>query len=177
MTMRLPRGFEYVQWYGRGPHENYWDRNTGAFVGYYQSTVTEQFVPYVSPQENGYKTDVRWVALTNKDGTGLLVVGKPLICFSALHFTIEDLTGEKRGSLHLTDLKPGDFVVLNIDYKQTGVGGNDSWGARPLPEYTLFPGKYSYGFCLRPFSKGDDPMKLSKKRWPSAKIVATKDTK
>jgi beta-galactosidase len=93
----------------------------------------------------------------------LFFIGKPLICFSALHFTIEDLTGEKRGSLHLTDLKARDFVALNIDYKQTGVGGNDSWGARPLPEYTLFPKEYSYAFCLKPFSRGDDPMKLSKK--------------
>jgi beta-galactosidase len=149
MTMRMPQGFEYVKWYGRGPHENYWDRKTSAFVGYYHSTVTDQFVPYVSPQENGYKTDVRWVVLTNKEGTGLLISGKPLICFSALHYTIEDLTGEKRGLLHLTDLKARDFVALNIDYKQTGVGGNDSWGARPLPKYTLFPKEYSYAFRLR----------------------------
>ncbi|HID22293.1 MAG TPA: DUF4981 domain-containing protein, partial [Planctomycetaceae bacterium] len=162
MRMRLPAGFEQVQWYGRGPHENYWDRQTSAFVGLYQTTVTDQFVNYVSPQENGYKTDVRWVAFQNNQGVGLLAVGMPTICFSALHYTIEDLTQKRRGSMHPTDLTKRNFVEVNLDYKQTGVGGDNSWGARPLAKYTLFPKKYSYRFYLRPFlADRENPMELS----------------
>jgi len=77
-------------WYGRGPHESYWDRKTGAAVGVYSAEVTDLYYPYIRPQENGNRTDVRWVALTNDDGTGLLAVGRPLLNFSAHHFTIDD---------------------------------------------------------------------------------------
>lgn len=164
MRMRLPSAFEKLRYYGRGPHENYWDRNTSAFVGVYESAVTDQYVPYVSPQENGYKTDVRWLALVNEKGAGLLVTGLPMISFSALHYTDEDLTRENRGSLHLTDVTPNEFVALNVDYKQTGVGGDNSWGAKALPKYTLEPREYRYGFRLTPLRSGDDPNKISKKR-------------
>jgi len=165
MRMRLPSGFEQLQWYGRGPHENYWDRHTSAFVGFYKSTVTDQFVDYVSPQENGYKTDVRWVAFVNDRGVGLLAVGMPTICFSALHYTIEDLTQKERGTMHPTDLTKRDFVEVNLDYKQTGVGGDNSWGARPLDKYTLFAKEYSYRFRLRPFMvEEENPMELSHER-------------
>jgi beta-galactosidase len=165
MTMPIPKGFEQVQWYGRGPHENYWDRNTSALVGIYRSTVKEQYVPYISPQENGYKTDVRWVAFLNDKGNGLLAVGMPLICFSALHYTNEDLTQESRGTMHPTDLKERDFIFVNLDYKQMGVGGDDSWGARPHAEYCLPQKEYSYKFRLKPFTKKDDLMKVSKERF------------
>ncbi len=165
MTMQLPKAFEQVQWYGRGPHENYWDRNTSALVGVYKSTVREQFEPYVSPQENSYKTDVRWVAFLNNKGNGLMAVGMPLICFSALHHTNEDLTQKSRGTMHPSDLKEQDFVFLNLDYKQMGVGGDDSWGARPHPQYTLPAQEYSYKFLMMPVTKNDDLMKMSKERF------------
>jgi len=165
MAMRIPKAFEQVQWYGRGPHENYWDRNTSALVGVYKSTVREQFEPYISPQENGYKTDVRWVAFLNDKGNGLLAVGMPLICFSALPYTIEDLTQQSRGTMHPIDLKEKDFVELNLDYKQMGVGGDDSWGARPHAEYSLPAQEYSYKFRLKPILKKDDLMKVSKERF------------
>ncbi len=151
MRLQIPGEYEQLQFYGRGPHENYWDRKTSAYVGIYYSTVSDQFVPYISPQENGYKTDVRWVAFFNKQGEGLLFVGDPLICFSALHYTIEDLTQPQRGTFHPTDLIRRPFAELNIDYKQTGVGGDNSWGARPLPQYTLFPREYHYRFRITPF--------------------------
>ena len=122
MRMRLPDPFEAIDWYGRGPHENYCDRRSSAFVGRYESSVRGQYVPYISPQENGYKTDVRWVALRNEEGRGLLVAGLDLISMSALRFAIEDLTQKSRGTMHTIDLKERDFVELNIDLKLMGVG-------------------------------------------------------
>ncbi len=165
MRLRVPEAFGRVEWYGRGPHENYCDRNTSAFVGLYRSTVQEQLTPYPSLQENGYKTDVRWVALRDDQGRGLVFVGMDLVGFSALPYTIEDLTPEKRGWKPITDLVERDFVELNIDWKQMGVGGDDSWGARTHFEYTLPPQDYSYRFRIRPLDKGDDPMALSKQRF------------
>ena len=164
MRLRVPDAFEQVEWYGRGPHENYWDRTASAFIGRYKSSAREQFVPYVSPQENGYKTDVRWVTVRNEEGRGLAFYGMDLLSFSALRYAIEDMTQKSRGTMHPTDLIERDFVELNIDYKQTGVGGEDSWGARPYPQYTLFPQDYIYRFRIRPLDKGDDPMALSKQR-------------
>jgi beta-galactosidase len=165
LRLRLPDGFERIEWYGRGPQENYCDRYTSAFVGHYNGTVREQFVPYVSPQENGYKTDVRWVALFNNEGLGLEFVGMDLISMSALRYTIEDMTQKTRGSMHPVDLVERNFVELNIDLKQMGVGGDDSWGARTHPQYTLPAQDYSYRFRVRLLAKGDDPMKLSKQRF------------
>jgi beta-galactosidase len=164
MRLRVPEAFGRVEWYGRGPHENYCDRNTSAFVGLYQSTPGEQFTPYPSLQENGYKTDVRWVALRDDQGRGLVFVGLDLIGFSALPYTIEDLTPEKRGWKPLPDLVERDFVELNIDLKQMGVGGDDSWGARTHLEYTLPAQDYAYRFGLFPLDRGDDPMARSKQR-------------
>ena len=165
MKMRIPDEFEQIQYYGRGPHENYCDRKTGSLVGIYKSTVKEQYVPYISPQENGNKTDVRWIALINNNGTGLLAIGMPLLSISALHYTIEDLTQKSRGTKHTIDLKERDFVALNLDDKQMGVGGDNSWGARTHPQYTLPVKEYAYKFRLRPFSKEDDILKLSKMRF------------
>jgi len=165
MKMTLPDEFDYISWYGRGPHENYWDRKTGAAIGIYKGTVMEQYHPYIRPQENGNKTDVRWVALTNNKGMGLLAVGMPLLSISAHHFIIEDFDpGLEKRQRHTIDLKRRDLVTLNLDYKQMGVGGDNSWGARPHDEYTLHVKEYSYSFRLRPFSKKDGtPMTLSKR--------------
>jgi beta-galactosidase len=165
MRLRLPSAFKKVEWYGRGPHENYCDRNTSAFVGLYRSTVQEQFTPYPSLQENGYKTDVRWAAVRDGQGRGLAFFGMDLVGFSALPYTIEDLTPEKRGWKSVADLVERDFVELNIDLKQMGVGGDDSWGARPHPEYTLPLQDYLYRFRIRPLGKDDDPMSLSRQRF------------
>jgi beta-galactosidase len=153
MQMAIPGEFSTMSWFGRGPHESYWDRKTGSAVGLYSGPVEEQFHPYVRPQETGNKTDVRWVALTNKDGAGLLAVGMPLLSASAWPFTMDDL--EK--ATHINELPRRETITVNLDYKQMGVGGDDSWGARTHPEYTLPAKAYSYRFRLRPYtpSMGD----------------------
>jgi len=166
MVMTLPVQFNKISWFGRGPHENYWDRKTGARVSIYQGTVAKQYHPYIRPQENGNKTDVRWVALENNKGMGLLAVGMPLLSISAHHFLIDDFDpGPKKAQRHTFHLKKRNLVNLNLDYRQMGVGGDTSWGdrARPHPEYTLYAKEYSYQFRLRPFSRQDgSPQKLSK---------------
>ena len=164
MAMTMPVEFDQMTWLGRGPQENYWDRNTGAAVDVYAGSVAEQYYPYVRPQENGNKTDVRWVALTNKDGVGLLAVGMPLLSISAHHNLIKDFDpGLKKAQRHLNDVKNRDLVRINLDYRQMGVGGDDSWGARPHAEYTLNPKPYAYRFRLRFLAgKDDSPLELSK---------------
>ena len=162
MTLALPAAFDGIRWYGRGPHENYIDRKTSAFVGVYAASVSEMNVPYVSIQEYGNRTDCRWVALTNPDGAGLLVIGMPHLDFSALPYTAEDLTQEKRGDKHPADIAKRDFITLNLDYGQMGVGGDDSWGAQPHSQYRLRPSDYVYRFRIRGIARGDDPMAFSK---------------
>ena len=109
--------------------------------------VADQFFDYSEPQETGNKTDVRWVALTNNRGVGLLAVGMPLLSVNALHYTTDDLQSAK----HSYQMTRRDFVTLNLDLQQMGVGGDNSWGARPHDEFQLKPQPYSYGFRLRPF--------------------------
>ena len=162
MNFRIPESFSQVKWYGRGPNENYWDRHTASFVGVYEKTVNEMYFPYVRPQENGYRTDIRWMTLTDESGDGLMISGMPLFSASALPFTIQQLDYTESEFRHPTQLVPNDFIDVNVDYGQTGVGGNDSWGARPLQKYTLKAGKYSYSYRIRPVHKNIDPMKASK---------------
>jgi beta-galactosidase len=151
MTLVLSPGYDNMKWFGRGPFENYQDRHTAAFVGLYQSTVAEQFFPYSRPQETGNKTDVRWVTLTNRSGHGLKFTGSPLLSISALHFSMDDLDpGETKKNIHPPDLDPRPEIYLNIDYKQMGVGGDNSWGALPHDKYRLFPKEYSYTFRISP---------------------------
>ena len=173
VTMTLPKEFERMKFYGRGPQENYCDRNTAADVGVYASTVGEQFFPYVSPQETGNKTDVRWVAFTNDGGVGLMAVGMPSLSFSALHHSVEDLTQEIRGSRHPVDLPKREDVYLNLDLKQRGVGGDDSWWSKPHTQYCLLAHDYSFAFRLHPLQQGDDPMSLSKVQFDIPTIVQT----
>ena len=136
MQMTLPAGFEAMQWYGRGPQESYWDRKTGARVGRYTGTVTDQAYPYVRPQETGNKTDVRWVALANASGTGLLAAGSPCLSVTALHYLTSDLDpGDQKAQRHAGEIPPRAFVRLNLDERQMGVGGITSWGPTALPKY------------------------------------------
>jgi beta-galactosidase len=152
MRMAMPKGFETLRWFGRGPQETYWDR-CDARVDMYQGTVDEQYFDYSEPTESGNKVDVRWVALTNNNGVGLLAIGIPLLSVNALHYTAEDLTTDGReGPSHNYEIQRRDNIYLNLDYRQMGVGGDNSWGARVHPEFTL-PGneKYAYSFVLRPY--------------------------
>jgi beta-galactosidase len=156
MSMTLPDHFDRLEWFGRGAHESYWDRRTGAAVGRYAGSVEEQYHPYGRPQETGNKTDVRWLAVESEEGDGLLVVGLPTVDFSALRFTRDALDpGDAKAQRHTTDLEPHGFTVLDVDYRQMGVGGDNSWGAVPHREYTLLPMEMSYRFLLRPYSEAD----------------------
>ncbi|MDH6453960.1 MULTISPECIES: glycoside hydrolase family 2 TIM barrel-domain containing protein [unclassified Streptomyces] len=146
----LPRRLDRLHYYGRGPEENHWDRNDGTDVGLWSGTVAEQWTPYIRPQENGNKTDVRWAALTGRDGVGLLVSGEPLLEVNASHFTPEDLSNGVRHDYQLT---PRDAVVLRVNHRQMGVGGDNSWGAHTHDEYKLFANRdYAYTYRLRPLT-------------------------
>ncbi|MBU3188391.1 NPCBM/NEW2 domain-containing protein [Clostridium bowmanii] len=164
MEMKMPKGFENLTYYGRGPQENYMDRNSAAYVGVYNSTVTDQYIPYIEPSETGNKTDLRWMTVTNRKGTGLMISGDPLMEASALHYTTEDLTMQA----HPYQLTKIEDTMLHLNYKQMGVGGDNSWGARTHAEYTLPANKtYSYNIKLKPISKKSSPMDISKQVLPA----------
>ena len=167
MNLQLAREYENMQWLGRGPQENYCDRNTGSLVGLYDGKVKDQYWAYIRPQENGNKTDVRWVAFTNNDGNGLLSIGLPLLSVSAHHNIMEDFEspvrtigriyeGKEVVNRHTNDVKERNLVSVNLDYKQMGVGGDNSWGARTHPQYLLTDPVYNYSFRLKMIKKGDD---------------------
>ncbi len=152
MKMRLPVGFENISYYGRGPWENYSDRNTSSFIGRYTSKVSDFGFDYSRPQENGYRTDVRSVSFTNLNGQGLFVeaVGAP-ICFNARNNSDDDLDpGLTKKQQHPVDVHESGELYINIDYKQMGVGGNTSWGAHPLNKYRLTDKKYEFSYLIRP---------------------------
>jgi len=167
LTFTLPPALNRVEWFGRGPHENYADRKTGAAVGTYQSTVAELHTPYIRPQENGNRTDVRWVALTNEAGVGLLAAADPVMEFSALlHDDADFDEGDRPTHRHAWDVITRDHVTLDLDLRQMGVGGDTSWGARPHPQYRLPAAPYRYRVRLVPFDgRSRDPGSLSRQRW------------
>jgi beta-galactosidase len=151
MQMEIPREFENVKWYGRGPHENYWDRKTGAALGIYSGTVEQLIHNYIRPQENGNRCDVRWAAFLNGQGRGVLVKGMPSFDFSVWPWEMESLEETRHGKKrHPFELERGRSLTLNIDYKQMGVGGDTSWGARTHRQYRLEEKHYSYSFILSP---------------------------
>lgn len=151
VSITLNRQFSQMEWLGRGPHENYIDRNTSSYVGLYKGSVADQYFPYDRPQENGNKTEVRWMSLTDTAGQGLMVVGQPYVSTSAYLFPTEDLDepGLRKSQRHLSDIQFKDMVTWNIDLKQMGVGGDTSWGAYPHQPY-LIPAErmsFSFRFC------------------------------
>lgn len=148
MLFTMDRSFAQLAWYGKGPHENYWDRATGAKVGLYHGNVHDQYVPYLKPQECGNKTDVRWATITNQKGIGLKITGLPTNELNALPYTPRQLEAHDHGY----KLLPSDQVVVRVNYKQMGVGGDDSWGARTHPEFMLYANRpYTYSFTLEGF--------------------------
>ncbi|NEB79016.1 DUF4981 domain-containing protein [Streptomyces sp. SID14478] len=159
--LRLPAGLDRLHYYGRGPEENHWDRNDGTDVGRWSATVAEQWSGYLRPQENGNKTDVRWAALTDRRGRGLLVSGDGLVEINASHFTPEDLS---LGQRHDYQLDPRDEVVLRVSHRQMGVGGDDSWGAHTHDAYKLLADRdYRYTYRLRPLTDVKQALKLSRR--------------
>lgn len=160
MRMGLPEEFENITWYGKGPHETYSDRKTGAKVGVYKGTVDEQYVPYIKPTENGNKTDVSWVTLTNDNGFGWLAVGSNPLEINALYYTREELDRAN----HTYELERSDDIILNLNYKLRGIG-TGSCGDDTLDEYKMYADKvYSYKFRMRPVLPGQSWMELSREQ-------------
>ncbi|MFX1442578.1 MAG: glycoside hydrolase family 2 TIM barrel-domain containing protein [Promethearchaeota archaeon] len=146
MQMKIPREFDVMTWYGKGPHETMLDRNTGAAINIYSGLVEDLIHPYIRPQENANRTDVRWAALTNKDGNGLLIsdIGGTLLNVSAWPYSMEDL--EK--AIHNHELPHREYITLNIDYKQRGVGG-DLPGVALIHSGFRLKGNKTYSYCFR----------------------------
>jgi beta-galactosidase len=154
LKFRMPKVFENLQYYGRGPHENYNDRNVSAHVGLYSGKVRDQRVDYIRPQENGYKTDVRRFSLTNQQGVGLAVIGLQPLGMQVLNNSVADFDeGTTKIFRNTVDVPESDFVEVHADLGQTGVGGDNSWGAKTHEQYMFVGGKrYTYGFTLMPVS-------------------------
>jgi beta-galactosidase len=151
MQMRLPASFDRLTWFGPGPQETYADRKD-ARVGRYSGTVREQFfADYVEPAESGNKTDVRWLTLRNRQGVGLRVTGQPLLSVNACAYTTDALQAAK----HPSELPLAGVVVLNLDGRQQGAGGDDSWGAWPHKEFLIENQRAAYSFTLAPATKND----------------------
>ncbi|MEO1514491.1 MAG: glycoside hydrolase family 2 TIM barrel-domain containing protein [Bacteroidota bacterium] len=139
-----------MEWYGRGPFENYPDRKAAASVGLYRGTVADQYHPYIAPQENGNKEEVRFARFLDDQGKGLQIKGQPHFGMTALPFCPEDLSRQSRGSLHSIDCVIGEQISLCIDHRQMGVGGIDSWMSHPLDKYRIEPEEMTFGFAWSP---------------------------
>lgn len=151
MQLVMPKSFEYISYYGRGPIENYSDRKYSADIGLYNQSVTEQFYPYIRPQETGNKTDIRWWKLLNMKGDGLMFVAEAPFSASALHYTIESLDdGDFKKQSHSGELEEFNLTNFLIDKAQQGLACVNSWGALPLPEYRLKYDNYEFTFIMIP---------------------------
>ncbi|MFT3831141.1 MAG: glycoside hydrolase family 2 TIM barrel-domain containing protein [Opitutaceae bacterium] len=162
MQTTLRAGFDRLTWFGKGPQETYWDRQD-ARVGLYSGRVRDQYFDYIKPQETGNKEGVRWLALTDANGVGLLAVGQPLLSANALHYTTDDLfCATQKENFYRYQLPERDTVTLNLDLHQRGLGGDDSWGALPHTPFRLTPWPLTYSFRLRVLHGGEDPVALAK---------------
>ncbi|MDR2026052.1 MAG: DUF4981 domain-containing protein, partial [Prevotellaceae bacterium] len=150
MKLQLPSNFDNVMYYGKGPWENYNDRNRSAFVGKYKCNVNDLGYSYIRPQENGYRTEVRTVSFTDSKGFGIRFEGYDLpFCFNARYNSDEDMDpGLTKKQQHATDIDPRRQLHVNIDLKQLGLGGDDSWGATPLKQYRMLDNVYSYSYVI-----------------------------
>lgn len=147
-TLPIAGEYDQLNWYGRGAHENYPDRKSSAPVGKYKGSVKEQYVPYVRPQANGNKEDIRWVALLNNEDNGLVAVPENKMSFTALHYTEQQLDKAD----HLNELEPNKDIFLSLDYKQLGLG-NASCGPGVRPEYLFKPHVVNFAYSIRPYNK------------------------
>jgi beta-galactosidase len=163
MRMTMPTEFDNLAWFGRGPQETYADRDD-ARVGVYSGRVLDQYcADYSEPGESGNKVAVRWASLTNAKGIGLLAIGDPLLSVNALPYAASDLENAR----HPYEVPRRQYVTVNLDLKQMGVGGDDSWGAQPHEEYRLAAGAYAYSFRLRAIdTTTDDPERISNLAMP-----------
>lgn len=151
MQMQMPENFNEVEYYGRGPVENYADRNHSTLIGKYRQTVAEQFYPYIRPQETGTKTDLRWWRVLNISGNGLQFVGDAPFSASALNYSIESLDdGVQKDQRHSPEVAKAPFTNLCIDKVQMGLGCVNSWGTLPLEKYRVPYQDYEFSFILTP---------------------------
>lgn len=150
MQCGILQNLDHITWYGKGPVENYVDKASGFDVGIYDMNITDFMEPYIMPQENGNRTDVRWMLLAEPQKTGLLVAADSLLSMSAWPYTEKNINEAK----HTNELTPSGFITLNIDLKQMGIGGNDSWSdvAQPLPQYQIEAKDYKYSFFILPYN-------------------------
>ncbi len=155
VRMVVPAGFEALEWFGPGPHETYEDRRRGARVDRYRSTVTDQYVPYIMPQEHGNKVDVRWLALRDASGHGLVLIGRPRVSANASHLMAEDLIAAR----HTCDLTLRPETYLQVDCRQRGLG-TASCGPDTLERYRIPPGRYTLAYELVSCAPDDDPGSL-----------------
>ena len=169
VRLTVPGAFENFTWLGRGPGENYPDRKTSADIGLYHSTVREQFVEYVRPQEHGNKEDVRWAALTDDAGTGLLFVADGHLAVTVSHFTAEDLDGarHKQGEpKRFQRLVPRESVVVCLDHQQMGLGGA-SCGPPPMAKYLCAAAPVAFRYTIRPYAPASGPLeRVARERIP-----------
>lgn len=184
VRFRLPAQMDQIRYFGRGPEENYCDRYRGTLIGLYEAKANDLYFPYVRPQENGHHIDTRWVSATQENGRGLLIQAEKTIEFNALRNSIEDFDSEEADApyqwnnftpeeiagrddakaknrrpkqTHINDIEPRNFVEVCVDHRQQGVAGYDSWGARPIPEATIYSDEeYNWTFTLIPLSKAGE---------------------
>lgn len=151
MRMYMPKQFDQIDFYGRGPIENYADRKLYTDLGRYKQTVAEQFYPYIRPQENGNKSDIRWWKQVDADGRGLMFVSEAPFSATALNYTMESLDdGMDKKQSHSAEVEKVDWVNFSIDKLQSGLGCVDSWGALPLPQYRMAHQDYEFNFIMKP---------------------------
>lgn len=143
--------YDNVSWYGRGPHENYQDRKTSALVGSYSAKVDDLYFEYIRPQENGYRTDVRTLSFTNTNGSGIMITAPQTFGFSAHHqFNSDFDEGMEKQQRHTFDVPKRELININIDYRQMGVGGDNSWGLMPHTAYQIKPENLSFSYMIKP---------------------------
>ena len=151
MQMQMPRSFDKVEYYGRGPVENYIDRKANADLGIYRQSVAEQFYSYIRPQETGTKSDIRWWKTLNASGHGIQVIAAEPFSASALHYTIESLDeGLYKKQGHSQEVEEANLTNFCFDLVQAGLGCEDSWGRIARPEYQIPYGDYEFTFILKP---------------------------
>jgi beta-galactosidase len=150
--LQLNKQYSNIEWYGRGPGENYWDRKTASLVGLYKQTVNEQYFPYARPQESGNKTEVRWVQFTDAKGKGLqFAFADSLLSFSALPYSLDDLDPEEnKKQYHSGELTKRNEIYLHMDLQQSGLQGIDSWGSMPLKKYRIPFADAKYSYWIKP---------------------------
>ena len=150
LQMMLAEGMEHVEWYGRGPWDNYQDKQESALIARYSAKVDDLFENHIRPQENGNRGGIRWMDITDKNGCGLYIAGEEHINFSARHYTDANMTAAQ----HTNELEKIPQTVLNIDYKVSGVGSG-SCGPNTREEYRVQPEKMEFTVQMIPFDKSE----------------------